>query len=181
MSDISIDFLTSDRIFQSSDLKKDRALLDAARGGLARLRDTDGTGLVMLTEARLKQLAENERREHLLAETAAEVWRVMLLTRTLGEGERLTTVKLGRWAWLSRFDADDVAEFVEEMANALISRDVAAVLDALMGWEETAAALADPERMAAHTGGFDLDDYVEVLRPEVDTGDDQSAVSAPAA
>jgi hypothetical protein len=52
------------------------------------------------------------------------------VTRTLGEGERLTTVKLGRWAWLSRFDADD---------------------------------------------------YVEVLRPEVDTGDDQSAVSAPAA
>jgi len=50
-----------------------------------------------------------------------------------------------------------------------------------MGWEETAAALTDPERMAAHTGGFDPDDYVEVLRPEVDKGDDQSAVSAPGA
>jgi hypothetical protein len=29
-----------------------------------------------------------------------------------------------------------------------------------MGWEETAAALTDPERMAAHTGDFDPDDYV---------------------
>jgi hypothetical protein len=87
----------------------------------------------MLTEARLKQLAENERREHRLAETAAEVWRVMVLTCTLGEGERLTTVKLGRWAWLSRFDADEVAEFVEEMANALISRDAAVVLGRVDG------------------------------------------------
>jgi hypothetical protein len=69
--------------------------------------------------------------------------------------------------------ADDLRRSVDGEARS------AAVLDALMGWEET-AALTDPERMAAHTGGFDPDDYVEVLRPEVDTGDDQSAVSAPA-
>lgn len=182
MTDQPIFFLTSDRIFQSSDLKKDRALLDAARGGFARLRDTDGTGLVMLTEASLKQMAENQRREHQLAEAAAELWRVVLLTRALGEKERLDPVTLGRWTWLSWFDHDDLTEFVDEMATALASRNEAAVLDALTGWEETAAVLADPERVAAHTGMFDPDDYVDVLRPESNGGDDQptASVAAPA-
>ena len=178
MTDQPIDFLTSDRIFQSSDLKKDRALLDAARDGFARLRDTDGTGLVMLTEDSLKQMAESQRREHLLAEAAAELWRVVLLRRTLGEKERLDPVTLGRWTWLSWFDDDDLTEFVDEMANALASRNEAAVLDALTAWEETAAALADPERLAAHTGVFDPDGYVDVLRPEPDGGDDQPAVAS---
>jgi hypothetical protein len=183
MTDTRFQFLTSDRIFQSSDLKKDRALLDAARGGVARLRDTDGMGLVMLTESGLMQLAEAQRREHFLAETGAELHRVRLLMRELGEDGRLNALTLGQWSWLEQFDADDLNEFLDEMATALVRRDEAAVADALMGWQETASALADPERMAALTGDHDPDDYVDVPRPEADGEADepQPVVAVPAA
>lgn len=183
MPDTRFHFLTSDRIFQSSDLKKDRALLDAARDGLARLRDTDGLGLVMLTESGLMELAEAQRREHFLAETGAELHRVRLLMRELGEDGKLSALTLGQWTWLEQFDADDLNEFLDEMATALVRRDEAAVADALMGWEETAAALADPERMAALTGDHDPHEYVEVPRPEGDAGVDaaQPVAAVPAA
>jgi hypothetical protein len=47
-----------DRVFQVSDLagSKRREFVDLAKRGNARLRDTDGTPLVMLSEAGLAQL-----------------------------------------------------------------------------------------------------------------------------
>lgn len=166
MSTLETYDFTSARIFQSSDLKKDRALLDAARNGFARLRDTDGTGLVMLPESGLKELTEESRHDRVLAEAAADVLRVVRLMRELDEADHLDPVTLGRWNWLSRFDRDDLAEFVEELGTAIITQDLPALLDALMGWEETAAALADPERLASLTREHDPEDYVEVARPE---------------
>lgn len=158
----------SERIFQSSDLKKDRGLLDAARTGLARLRDTDGMGLVMLREAGLQEWARESQRDHLVAETSAEFVRVELLIDRLGDDDRLDPVLLGAWSWLGMFDRDDLQEFVTEMRHALAARDVDTLQDALMGWEETAAALADPERMAAHAeaSASSSEDWVELDRPE---------------
>src|SRR3979411_3310398 len=50
----------SDVIFQSSDLANKRVeVLDAARAGLARVRDKDGTSLVMLPEADPDIMKEN--------------------------------------------------------------------------------------------------------------------------
>ncbi len=170
------DFLTSDRIFQSSDLKKDRALLDAARSGFARLRDTDGLGLVMLPESELKALTDDSKHDHILAETATDLLRVVRMTSNMGVQERLDPVTLGRWTWLSRFDRDDLLEFIEEMGNAIIGRDLPLLLDVLMGWEETATALADPERMMALTGEHDPSGYVEVPRPEAHESAESAAV-----
>jgi hypothetical protein len=176
MSTLETHDFTSARIFQSSDLKKDRALLDAARNGFARLRDTDGTGLVMLPESGLKELTDESRHDRLLAEAASDVLRIVRLMSKLGEADHLDPVTLGRWNWLSRLDRDDLFEFVEELGTSIITRDVPALLDALMGWEETAAALADPDRMASLTREHDPAEYVEVARPEA-----ESAVASAAA
>ena len=46
-----------EHIYQASDLaSKRRELMDAARAGLAQIRDTDGTGLVMVPQGRFELL-----------------------------------------------------------------------------------------------------------------------------
>jgi hypothetical protein len=58
----------STRIYQASDLNQNgRAILDAARDSVARVRDKDGTSPVMLSEERLQALSENAEASCVLA------------------------------------------------------------------------------------------------------------------
>ena len=77
----------SDIIFQPTDLANKRLeFLDAARNGQARLRDKDGTSLVMLPESRLR-----------LLETLAKWWQAyMRLESFLRRTELPRASELGR-------------------------------------------------------------------------------------
>ena len=86
----------SDTIFQSSDLAGSRRteFLDAARSGLARLRDKDGTSLVMLPESKLR-----------LLQTLAAWWESYTrLAGLLRRSALPTPTELGGLAWLRVFD-----------------------------------------------------------------------------
>jgi hypothetical protein len=121
-----------------------------------------------MPEADLEELTAVAKRDRSMADVAAEVLRTDLLIRASSPDDRLDPIVLGRWSWLAQFDHDDLCEFVTEMATAIIKNDDLAVFDTLSGWQESAAALADPERMSVLSAGLDEDDYVEVPRPDGD-------------
>src|SRR4051812_37609933 len=96
----------SDVIYQSSDLAARRVeFLDSARAGRARLRDKDGTSLVMLPESQLQVLEA-------LAEWSSAHLRLETL---LKRGTRPSIADLGSLAWLRAFDLDDLSSFLEEL------------------------------------------------------------------
>src|SRR5271154_2903333 len=81
----------ADVIFQPTDLANKRLeFLDAARNGQARLRDKDGTSLVMLPASRLR-----------LLETPATWWQASMRLETLLRRSDLPKAReLGELAWL---------------------------------------------------------------------------------
>ncbi|MEU7000280.1 hypothetical protein [Nonomuraea sp. NPDC046570] len=151
----------ADMIFQASDLATKRTeVLDAARDGLARLRDKDGTSLVMLPERRLRLLEEiarwsraHMRLEHLLRREVAP---------DVGE--------LGDLAWLRAFDVDDLREFVDELHDALLAassdEDPTALDEVIKAWRITARQLEDPLRRSILLGRHGPDDLVQVSEPQ---------------
>ncbi|MEU4835813.1 hypothetical protein [Streptosporangium sp. NPDC023615] len=150
-----------DMIFQSSDLANKRTeVLDAAREGLARVRDKDGTSLVMLPERRLRLLEEIARwsRAH------------MRLDELLRRNVIPNVGDLGDLAWLRVFDADDLREFVEDLHNALIAahsdEDTSALDECVKAWRITARQIEDPLRRSILMGKHNVDDYVEVREPQ---------------
>lgn len=161
-------FVTADRIFQSSDLNKDRSIIDVAKSGAARLRDKDGVGLVMLPEATLAELEHDLAHAERFSQVSTRLLAVNLLMRGLGDGERLEPLALGPWGWLSAFDRDDLEEFVGEVGRCIVEENVPALNEALEAWEESARALRDPERVAAAAERFDIEDYVDLERPEAE-------------
>lgn len=161
-------FVTADRIFQSSDLNKDRSIIDVAKGGAARLRDKDGVGLVMLPEATLAEMEQDLDYAERLAQVSAQLLAVNLMTRGLGDDEHLEPLALGAWGWLSAFDCDDVEEFIGEVGRCVIEQNLPALDEALDAWEESARALRDPERLVAAAERFNIEDYVDLERPEAE-------------
>jgi len=149
-------------VFQASDLaRKRRVFIDAARSGLARLRDTDGTSLVMIPEARLAALMEivDWAHEHLVLDATMRK-----------PGPARSAKDFGAAAWLRYLDEDDLATFVSELGEELL---VAAATESADGlrqlvddWRVTAEAVSDPERRAVLTGRHQIDDFVEVDRPK---------------
>jgi hypothetical protein len=154
--------LGSSVIYLASDLtRKRRVFLDEARAGLARLRDTDGTSLVMVPERRLSALTDLVAwaRRHLQVEAVARKARL----------DRAQT-DFGDLAWLSVLGDDDLATFVAEIEDALfhaMSTQTTDELEHLVEeWRCTAEALSDAERRAVLLGSHDDADFVEVVRPE---------------
>lgn len=150
----------SDIIFQASDLAKKRTeVLAAARSGIARVRDKDGTGYVMLPEGRLTLLEALTRWQQAL----------IRLETLLRRGSTLTVSDLGELAWLRSFDLEDVREFVDELRDALVAAhadgDTAALEDCLRSWRATARQLADPLRRAVLHGTHQPEDFDEVSEP----------------
>lgn len=139
-------------IYTASELKDRRTeVLEAAARDRALVRAVDGTALVF---TRL----ENVER----AATVSE-WSV-LLHRVEQGGDLPSTVR-----WLRHFDAEDRAEFVAEMWDALedvlAEGDLGTFRQVLAAWRTTARAVADDDRRGVLLGEVDGNDFVEVERP----------------
>ncbi len=154
--------MPSEVIYTVSDLsRKRREVADAARRGLARIRDTDGTGLVLLPAQRYEVLE------------AVSLWNdrlgVVERARRKSRTER-TPADFGDLTWLRHFDEDDLAEFVSELRQVLSlayhDDDLTSLVDAVADWKATAGELADPERREVLLGAVGSADFVEVARPE---------------
>ena len=156
-------------VYQPTDLvgSKRRAFLDEAKVGRARLRDSDGTSIVALSESELNAL-------ELIAVWSAERDRLVTL---LAEHDRgLTMVELGSLAWLHSLDREDQLEFVTELRQALVlamsRRDGTPIRDTVHAWQVTAAELDDPGRRAVLLSRIDDREFV-------DAGHDLPDVVAP--
>lgn len=151
-----------DHIYQASDLaSKRRELMDAARLGFAQIRDTDGTGLVMLPQSRfdfLRALRE-------------QFSRFIALEGTLERAakERRAT-DFGEFAWLTAFDDDDQLSFRRELLEALMQSlatdSVEPAERCIAEWRTTARALSNEKARRILTGPGDDDAaFEEVARP----------------
>ena len=149
-------------VFQASDLNEQgRAVLDAARAGEARVRDQDGLSLLLLPEHRVRALSAVVRAAINLAGLE------MALASAPGD---LSLQDLGEWTWLRGFDRDDLAEFVQEMRQALIiagREEVPEAIDEVLdAWRVTAQVLGDPTGRQVLLGEHRDEDFIEVSRPE---------------
>jgi hypothetical protein len=139
-------------IYTASELKDRRTeVLEAAARDRALVRAVDGTALVF---TRL----ENVER----AETVAE-WSVLL--HRVEQGDDLSSAV----RWLRHFDAEDRAEFVAEMWEALenvsAEGELGAFRETLAAWKTTARAVADDVRRSVLLGEVNGKDFVQVERP----------------
>ncbi len=150
-----------DVIYQPTDLaaKRTQFLRDARAGG-ARVRDKDGTSLVMLPESRLAFLEK-------VAEWGTASLR---LEELLGRPAPPSITDLGDLAWLRVFDREDQHAFLEELHNALLvahaDQDANVLERCIHEWRVTAKQLEDPLRRSVLHGRVDQDDLVEVARPD---------------
>lgn len=149
----------NDTIFQTSDLVNKRVeFLEAARGGLARVRDKDGTSYVMLPEGRLTLLEE-------MAQWSQALVRLEALLRK----GRPTVTQLGDLAWLRCFDESDLREFADDLHEALVAAHADGdkqVLEACLDdWRVTARQLADPLRRSILFGSHNPEDFEEASEP----------------
>lgn len=153
--------MSAEVIYTASDLdRKRREVTDAARKGVARIRDTDGMGLVLLPAKHYEVLDAVSRWhdrldvvEHALAKPA---------------GER-TPRDFGDLTWLRHFDDEDLETFLTEVRAAVSvayhDDDLTEFQQLVRDWRVTASELADPARREVLLGGFEADDFVDVARP----------------
>ena len=147
-------------IFQATDLAQRRTeFLAAARDGGARLRDKDGTSLVMLPESHVRLLEE-------LSDWSTAYMRLESLVR---RGSQPTVSDLGDLAWLRVFDLDDLREFVAELHEVLVAAraddSTRAIDDMIRDWRVTAEQLSDPLRRSVLLEELSVDDLVEAAEP----------------
>jgi hypothetical protein len=152
-----------------------RLVLDQAKAGEARVRDLDGTSVLLLPETEVELL----RRVTATAVNLAAVERV--LERVAGEQdvarrERVAgasappdLLQYGDWTWLRVFDHDELRAFAHDVREALIvtvrERSTALLDEELRAWRVTAAEAEDPLLRAVLAAGPAQDDFVEVRRP----------------
>lgn len=156
---------SNEPIFQSSDLATNKRVefLKAARAGAARLRDKDGTSLVMLPETHLQWL------EALAHWSTAH----LRLEELLRRGVMPTVSDLGDLAWLRVFDLEDVREFADELHEVLVTahadRTVDSLSQCIQAWRTTARQLEDPLRRKVLLGIHNPESFEAAERPESDT------------
>ncbi len=146
-----------------SDLQRRyRMILDEAKAGEARVRDLDGTNILLLPEAEVQAL----RRVSAAAANLLAVERVVEVMAT----RRPDLPEYGEWSWLRVFDADDLGEFIREIREAIIvgAREGSSALldEQVRAWRITAQQADDPLFRAILRGGASEADFVEVRRPE---------------
>jgi hypothetical protein len=154
--------MSTDVIYTASDLdRKRREVTDAARRGIARIRDTDGMGLVLLPARHYEVL------------DAVSRWydRLDIVERARAKPpEDRVPRDFGELTWLRHFGDDDLATFIAELRAAVsvaYHDDDLTELDQLArDWRATAEELADPARRDVLLAGFAAADFVEVGRPE---------------
>lgn len=146
-----------------SDLQRQyRAILDEARTGEARVRDSDGTTILLLPETEVEAL----RRVSAAAANLAAVEGVLEMMPS----HRPELPEYGEWSWLRVFDADDLREFARDIREAIIvsAREGSGALleEQLRAWRVTARQADDSLFRAILRGGPSEADFVEVDRPE---------------
>ena len=155
------------KIFQVSDLANNRTeFIDEARQGLARLRDKDGTSLVMMRESEFSRLQRME-----------ELTGLLLMLEHINHLGRVPSLyELGEHSWLRVFGSEDLKEMSSELSLALIAargdEDTRAADDCLRAWRLTARQLEDPLRRSALMSQLTSDDLVDAPRPngEMESG-----------
>jgi hypothetical protein len=155
------------KVFQVSDLANNRTeFIDEARSGLARLRDKDGTSLVMLPEARLAHLQRMQDLNEIF----------LRLSHLVATGKPALSIELGKHAWLRVFDLDDLQEFASELEEALAAAvgdgDTVVADEVVDAWRVTARQLSDPLRRSVLLGEVTSPDLVDACRPEDDSEGD---------
>lgn len=151
-----------EHIYQASDLAgKRRELMDAARSGFAQIRDTDGTGLVLLPQGRfdLLRALRDQFSRFVSLEAAFE----------RPKSERRVT-DFGDFAWLTAFEEDDQLSFrrelMETLVQSLATDSVDPVEKCIRDWRTTAHALANEKARHVLTSGGEGDaSFEEVRRP----------------
>jgi hypothetical protein len=154
--------MTAEVIYTASDLdRKRREVTDAARRGLARIRDTDGMGLVLLPAKHYEVLV------------AVSRWhdRLDVAERARAKpAEDRAPLDFGDLTWLRHLDDADLATFIAEVRAAVSiayhDDDLTELDQLLRDWRATADELADPARREALLEEFDAHDYVEADKPE---------------
>jgi len=149
-------------IYQVTDLASRRRteFIDEARQGLARLRDKDGTSLVMLPESRLEYLESVKHHLSLF----------LVLEHCARTKRHLEVIGLGENAWIRSLPIDDLGEFAAELGEALTAASADGSTDAVdavvHAWRTTARQLEDPLRQRVLLSRrVDPSDYVDVERP----------------
>jgi hypothetical protein len=154
--------IVPDVIYTASDLdRRRREVTDTARRGLARIRDADGMGLVLMP-ARHYDVLEAVSRWH-------DRLDVVERARAKPAADRLPR-DYGDLTWLRHLDDDDLTVFIGEVRAAVLVAyhdDDLTELDQLVrDWRATAGELADPARREVLLGGLEPGDFVEAARPE---------------
>jgi len=140
-----------------------RAILDEARVGEARVRDLDGTNILLLLESKVQMLRQ--------VSTAAANLAAVEEALEVMAARRPTVAEYGDWSWLRVFDAGDLRGFIHDIREAIVisvREGSTALLDEqLSAWRITAEQAGDPLFRAILLSGADEADFVEVRRPEV--------------
>jgi hypothetical protein len=154
--------MSAEVIYTASDLdRKRREVTDVARRGVARIRDTDGMGLVLLS-ARHYAVLDAVSRWHDHLDTAQQALAKPADDRVPRDYGDLT--------WLRHLDDDDLATFIAELRAAVSlayhDDDLTELNQLAADWRTTADELADPARRHVLLGGFAAGDFTEAQRPE---------------
>jgi hypothetical protein len=137
--------MSTNRAYQATDLARNhRQVVDAARDGIAIIRDKDGTTLVMTAASVLD-------RAQVIGSTAVALVQV---AHALAEpADRRTPSSYGDFAWLGPLREDAQRQFLAEMTDRLVVVASGGRLDQLTeligDWLATAEAWADPETREA--------------------------------
>jgi hypothetical protein len=154
--------MSAEVIYTASDLdRKRREVTNAARHGVARIRDTDGMGLVLLP-ARHYEVLDAVSRWHDRLDVAQRV-----LAKPPGDR---APYDFGDLTWLRHLDDEDLATCIAELRLAVSvayhDDDLTELEQVARDWRATADELADPARREVLLGGFTAGDFVEAERPE---------------
>lgn len=144
-----------------SDLQRRyRVILDEAKVGQARLRDLDGTNILVLPEHEVEVL----RRIGAAAANLAAVERLA----GFPVSRKPDLVDYGEWSWLRVFETEDLSDFLRDIREAIIvavrERSTTLLDEQLRAWRVTAEQAEDPLFASILKAGFVEDDFVEVTR-----------------
>lgn len=151
----------TETVYQVSDLNRAyRSVMDSARHGGARIRDTDGTSFVLVPERATIDLEE----------LCAAMANYVQLERIVAAGRSFDPAELGDWTWLRHFDLEDLEAFVHELRGEFIAatreRDARGLRDVIAAWRTTSDQLRDEARREVLLGAVDESTMVEVARPD---------------
>lgn len=172
---------TERKIFQSTDFQRSyRIILDEAKRGLARIRDKDGLSLVVVPEGSFETL-ESKVRDLETISAAMSSW--LTIHEAVVANRVPTIAEFGEWPFLDVFDAEDLEEFVGDMASVILyaakSRgDLARLEECLRAWRTTANVLQNSQAREVLLGAHDPAQFVDAEPPDQLIGAGQEPIPA---